>query len=140
MESKNHFITVDDEESIRRILKLIAKKVDPVCEVYDAKDGNEGYSTLEDLSKKDILGKIFMITDHGMPDKMGLDMLREIRDMGLAKKFGDKLRTYMVFSENRGYGEEIGRTAVEEGLVEGYFMKPADLSEIKSTLEKHFTS
>ncbi|MBR9702078.1 response regulator [Candidatus Pacearchaeota archaeon] len=142
MENKgrNHFIIVDDEDAIRDFLRQFAERADSECDIYEAKNGEECYNRLRELSKNGSYGKIFMTVDHGMPNLTGLDMLRKVKDTGLAKKFGDKLMTYMIFSEHQDYGEEIGIAAVEEGLAKGYRIKPASGMEIAALSRKHFTA
>ncbi|MFH1607786.1 MAG: response regulator [archaeon] len=132
MGDKKYFITVDDEELIRDSFRDVVEMLSDY-NVLGAKDGEEGFSLLEGLA--DEKPKTIMVTDHGMPNLNGLEMIRKIKEFGLMEKFGDNLRIYMNFSPAREYGEEIGKEAVGLGARE-YILKPKlDFYKVKEILD-----
>jgi len=134
---KKYFITVDDEEQIRRLLKKVAKKACPDCEVHESEDGEQGYACLERLSEGNE-SKILLFTDHGMPKLNGLDMIKKMDKTGLRKNFKDSFDFYMCFSESQNYGEEIGKEAVRIYGAKGYLKKPVSVTDAKKIIEEYF--
>ena len=132
---RNCFVTVDDEESIRKIYAKVVKNFYQECDVLEASDGEKGYALLEKLSSED--SKVFLLTDHGMPNLTGLEMIRKAKDGGLIKKMGENLKIYMLFSSSKDYGEEIGEKAVNFGA-EVYFLKPVSLRKIMELVKDYF--
>jgi DNA-binding response OmpR family regulator len=66
-------LVIDDEESIRKLISFILKKEGMV--VFEAADGNQGL-TIAAEHRPDLI-----ITDLLMPEKEGIETIREIRSL-----------------------------------------------------------
>ncbi|MDK2791460.1 MAG: two-component system, OmpR family, response regulator Irr [Deferribacteres bacterium] len=70
---KNKVLIIDDDYSVREFYKTFL--VENGYEVLTAEDGNEGYEVFKN-NKPDLI-----LLDISMPQKNGLDVLREIREV-----------------------------------------------------------
>lgn len=112
---------IDDEPYVREGLKYIIEWEKNGFEICgDAKDGNEAYSKIQSI-KPDIA-----LIDIQMPGKLGIDVIKEIKEQGINTKF-------VVIS---GYSDfEYAKRSIKYG-VEEYLLKPIDEEELLEIILK----
>ncbi|MDV4150356.1 response regulator [Clostridium sp. AL.422] len=108
-------LIIDDEHYVREGLKhIIDWQVNGFEICGEASDGDEGYSKILEL-KPDII-----LIDIQMPGKLGLDIIKESKEMGIKGKF-------IVIS---GYSNfDYAQKAIRYG-VKDYLLKPIDEGEL----------
>ncbi len=113
-------LIIDDETSVRILLKKMLEKED--YEVFEAQDGNKGM----DLYKK--FNPDLIITDLVMPEKEGLETIRELR----------KENSEIVIFAISGGGRIIPDTYLnlaEKLGANRTFSKPFDTDEMLSAIK-----
>lgn len=117
METKKQILICDDEEGVRESLNLI------LGEEYKLTFAATGNEALDFLNKTD---PDLVILDIKMPQKNGLEILRELR----MKK--PNMKVIMV----TGYKSvETASEATKHGILE-YITKPFESSLVKETIDK----
>jgi len=114
MTDKIKIIIADDHPVFRDGLKQLIEKEDNMCVTGEAEDGQKALELILE-NKPDIA-----ILDMSMPQKTGLDVLRELRN----KKIKTKIIFLTMFSE-----EDIFNEAMDLG-VEGYVLKESAENDI----------
>ena len=115
-------LIVDDSAAIRKILQRVLIQAEvPVGEVYEAGDGKEALTALENNS----VGLV--LSDINMPNMDGLEFLRNAKANGRWKD----LPIVMITTE--GSKAKV-MEAVELGAA-GYVRKPFTAAQIKEKLE-----
>ena len=113
-------LIVDDEKIERNGIKMLLKMAGIELEIFEACNGKEALSFLQE-NQVDIL-----LTDMKMPYVDGMDLLKEVCPENPQMKS-------IIFS---GYSEfEYAKTAMKMG-VKDYILKPVDPEEFKKTMEK----
>lgn len=122
MKNRPKILYVDDEPMN---LELFEINFSPVYEVFTSTNGYMGLEILkENLEIKGV------ISDLKMPLINGFDFLRMVKESFPAMK------CFLM----TGYDLNVEiANALNSGLILGHFMKPFDLNEIRSTLQKHLS-
>ena len=107
-------LVVDDEERIRRLLKMYLEREDYVIE--EAEDGNQALSMALENDYDCIL------LDLMMPGKDGIEVCRELRE---------KKATPVIMLTAKG--EEVNRVQGFEVGTDDYIVKPFSPREVVST-------
>lgn len=115
-----HFLIIDDHPVVREWLKTTLKSSFPDPEFAEAETAREAISLLP--IKR--WGVIFL--DLNLPDRGGLDLLRDIRAIAPDSPV-------LVFS-GRAEGE-VGRAALEAGAA-GFLPKMSSLNEIRQAINR----
>ncbi len=112
-------LVVDDSRTMRKIIILSLEAI-VVPDAIQAADGNEAFSLFEQR-KFDLI-----ITDWNMPEKNGLELLKDIR------KSNAEVPVFMVTTE-----AEKGRVteAIQAG-VNDYLVKPFTPDALREKIEK----
>ncbi len=116
-------LVVDDMASMRRILKNVLKKMG-FKNIFEADDG---MAAMEELEKNEI---DFIISDWNMPEKTGIELLKDIRA-------SEKYKTtpfLMVTAEGQ---KQNVVDAVQAGVSQ-YVIKPFTPEQIKEKLDAMF--
>ena len=108
-------LIIDDEPYVREGLKYIIDWRENGFEICgEAQDGDEGYNKILELNPDIVL------LDIQMPGKLGLDILKDVREKGLKGKF-------IIIS---GYSNfKYAQQAIKYG-VKDYLLKPIDEDEL----------
>lgn len=114
MKDKIKIIIADDHPIFRDGLKQLIEKEDNMSVTGEAEDGQKALELIQ-KNKPDIA-----ILDMSMPEKTGLDVLRELRN----KKMKTKIIFLTMFKE-----EDIFNEAMDLG-VEGYVLKESAENDI----------
>lgn len=114
MENKRSVLVIDDSPTVRRLVELVLSQEE--CEVYTARDGDEGL----DIARK-IIPSIILV-DFIMPRMNGYKLCKIIRSDSLLKDIPLILIT--------AKGEEVGQTFEEKFGVLHYFQKPFEPSSL----------
>lgn len=116
-------IVVDDEESIRDVLKRLLARLPspPPTEIVTAKDAQEAIALLE-------TGRFSMIvTDYAMPGRDGISLLAEVRE-----RWPGCLRMLMT-----GYTDEgVRRDAHARGGIASFIQKPMKGAHLLQTVHQ----
>lgn len=114
-------VIVDDEPNIRKGLKLIIDWDNLECEICgEATNGMEALEIIKE-NKPDIV-----ITDIKMPQMNGLDMIREVRSLGLKTQF-------IILSGHNEFS--FAQEALKNGARQ-YLLKPIDEDELAKTIKE----
>jgi two-component system chemotaxis response regulator CheY len=127
-----NILIVDDMSSIRDLIKKTLKALG-YKKIEEAQDGVEGFQKL--VQKKDTPEKFtLIISDWNMPNKNGLEFLREVR----AHQEFKNIPFILLTSESE-------RDQVTEAILAGvsqYIVKPFSpkvlIDKLKSTYAKHY--
>lgn len=118
---KKNILIVDNEKTFLDSLRIIVKKFDDEFEVYTAYSAKEA---MELMSSSDI---DLLITDIYMPDRDGLELIKEVRRKNSSPKIiaisGDTRYLKVAKSFGASYSLE----------------KPFELDELKSIIDKVFS-
>jgi len=116
---KKKILYVDDEQINCQMFTFNFRRQ---FEVFTALSGFEGLDLLE--KETDIVA---IVSDWKMPKMNGMEFIE------IAKSKRPELKTYILsgFDSN----SEI-KKSIEDQIVNGFFQKPMDISEIKETLSK----
>ena len=109
-------LIIDDEESIRNILKLFLEK-EKNLKIIEARDGKEGIKMFQKHKPKVI------ITDLNLPFLRGEEMVREIKKMA---------NPFIICMSAEIYLKDVAKAAGCDVFLE----KPFDLFEIKKIIDK----
>ena len=110
---KQRILVVDDEESIREFLEIMLRK-----EGYEVTTAEDGAAALEVVKKKSF---DLIISDLQMPNKTGLELLRDVRDIAPAT----------VFMMITAFGTtETAVEAMKMGAYD-YITKPFKIDEVR---------
>ena len=113
----SHVLVVDDEPSFRSLLRIALERAGH--EVREAEDGRQGLALYSEQAAD------LVITDLGMPEMTGLDMMAAMR-----KKFG-AVRTFVV----SGRGEADLQQAKAMGA-QAVWPKPFNFDEFLSAVRQ----
>ena len=121
-QDKRTILVVDDDDSIRLLYRRYLQRLG--FDVVEASNGVEGLARLKETPCE------LVITDIFMPEKEGLETIREIRelygaDIAIIAISGGGVMNAEVLLKMAG---RIGANAV--------FMKPVDLGELSETITK----
>jgi two-component system nitrogen regulation response regulator NtrX len=119
--AKNRILVIDDEESIRKLLKSRFEREG--YEVLTATQGEEGVQTLRQSS-----GVGVVVTDLRMPGVDGFEFLER------ARMYDAKVRTIVI----TGHGEkEAAVRALRDGAAD-YFEKPFEMEDLVQSVKRAF--
>ncbi|MCC6313131.1 MAG: sigma-54-dependent Fis family transcriptional regulator [Thermomicrobiales bacterium] len=119
-------LVADDDAAIRSILKEFLED-----EGYDVAEAGSGADVLAALASKDGSAPDLVLLDVRMPDKTGLDVLRELSN---ANKNGSQLPVIMM----TGFGaSNVAIEAMQLGAYD-YITKPFNLDEVLVTIQRYF--
>ncbi len=110
-------LVIDDDKGLREIIRLTLV---PNCEVKTAASVDEGMRIFQELRPDTV------IIDYQMPNKDGIQGIKEIREMD---------RDVPVILLTAFAELEMAREAMELGATE-YMTKPFNVTDLKSTVEK----
>jgi DNA-binding NtrC family response regulator len=117
MSQAHKVLLVDDEDSIRKAIRRVLK-----YEPYEILEASHPREALEIVRKTDIH---LVLSDHLMPDMLGMDLLRNIR---LVKP--EVIRIVLT-----GHAElSMAMQAINEGAIYRFLTKPWDNNEILVSL------
>ncbi len=112
MEEKIAILVVDDEDRIRRLLTMYLTR-----EGYEVDEAVDGAEALEKVLEKDY---DCILLDQMMPEKDGLEVLKELREM-------KKMIPVMMLTAK---GEEADRVTGFESGADDYIVKPFSPREV----------
>lgn len=116
---KKHILIVEDEQALLYSMKVMIEMLGDEFEVYSA---NNGKQALELLNRSDI---DLLVTDIFMPDKDGLELIREVQ-----KKYSS-----IKIIAMSGVGNHYLKVAKSFGA--SYVLnKPFEIDELKSAIHK----
>ena len=115
-------LVADDSRLMRKVISraLDALGVTDVCEAVDGVEAIEAFGR----GKFDLV-----LTDWNMPDKTGLEVLKEIRGQG------SNVPVIMITTES---DERRIKEAIQAGVTD-YLAKPFDTSKIREKLQKYIS-
>lgn len=113
-------LVVDDSGTMRKII-IRALNAVGITDIVEAGDGNEGLAAVKAHAFSLIL------TDWNMPNKSGLEMVKEIRATGA------KLPIFMVTTE----GEKSRVVEAIQAGISDYLVKPFTRESLEQKLEKY---
>ncbi len=118
-------LVVDDMASMRRILKNVLKKIG-FKNIFEADDG---FAALEELEKNKI---DLIISDWNMPQKTGIELLKDIRD---SEKY--KATPFLMVTAE---GQKQNVIEAVQAGVSQYVVKPFTPEQIVEKLDIMFKS
>ncbi len=110
-------LVVDDEESYRGLLKTYLEEIGFVC--HTAKDAFEADHIIQENTFH------LVVCDIVMPDKNGLDLMKEVR----------KERPQIDFILMTGFSQHDYSEIIHEGAID-FIKKPFELKELKAKIER----
>lgn len=113
-------LVVDDARMMRTIVRRCLEALS-VHDIDEAEDGVEGITKFRSDSYD------LVLTDWNMPNKNGLDLLKEIRQIN------QEVPVLLVTTE----GQRGNVTAAIQAGVTGYVLKPFDQADLKKKLEAY---
>lgn len=118
------YLHIDDESAERLLVELALKEADPGCTLISADSVDNGLRELRSLMRSGPAAGVLVITDMKMPERDGLDFIREVRD-------DPAINTVpVVVLSTSNHGPDI-RAAYESGAA-AYHVKPLGLTESKA--------
>jgi two-component system response regulator AtoC len=122
--SMPNILIVDDDAAIRDVLRNLLED-----EAYDVEEGESGANVLEALRRPDGSRPDLVMMDIRMPDKNGLEVLRDARGTD-----GGQLPIIVMTA----YGSSnVAIDAMRSGAYD-YITKPFDLEEVVLTVQRFF--
>ena len=118
------YVHIDDESAERVLLELALKEADPDCTLISADSVDAGLQELRALMRSGPSAGILVITDMKMPERNGLDLIREVR----ADPAINSVPVVVLSTSN--HGPDI--RAAYEGGAAAYHVKPLGLGESKA--------
>ncbi len=119
-----NILIADDDAAIRDVLRNLLED-----EAYDVEEGESGAAVLEALSRPDGGKPDLVMMDIRMPDKNGLEVLRDARGNN-----GGQLPVIVMTA----YGSSnVAIEAMRSGAYD-YITKPFDLDEVLLTIQRYF--
>lgn len=114
-QNRRRILVVDDEESIRRVLRasLIGPSADPLYQVYDAENVKEAEQLLIERRPE------LVILDLALPDGRGIDVLKRLREWSTVP--------VIILSAQDGDSEKV--EALDAGA-DDYVTKPFSTTEL----------
>ncbi|CAA9565098.1 MAG: Response regulator of zinc sigma-54-dependent two-component system [uncultured Thermomicrobiales bacterium] len=115
---------VDDDAAIRDVLRNLLED-----EAYDIEEGETGANVLEAINRSDGARPDLVMMDIRMPDKNGLEVLREARGT-------DRAQLPVIVMTAYG-SSNVAIDAMRSGAYD-YITKPFDLEEVVLTVQRFF--
>ncbi len=117
-------LIVDDDAAIRDVLRNLLED-----EAYDIEEGESGANVLEAINRSDVTRPDLVMMDIRMPDKNGLEVLREARGT-------DRAQLPVIVMTAYG-SSNVAIDAMRSGAYD-YITKPFDLDEVVLTVQRFF--
>lgn len=118
------YVHIDDESAERMLLELALKEADPDCTLISTSTVDAGLQELRSLMRSGPAAGVLVITDLKIPDRDGLDLIREVRTDPAINSVP------VVVLSTSSHGPDI--RAAYEGGAAAYHVKPMGLSESKA--------
>ncbi|MBU0801118.1 MAG: response regulator, partial [Alphaproteobacteria bacterium] len=113
---KIKILVIDDDQLLRVVIGKILKKIE--CEMLEAKDGNEALAIFQ--AKKPHL----VITDILMPDKEGLETIKDIRKLdpavpiiAMSSGGGTNYMSFLQYAKRLGANQTMAKPIMPDDLL-----------------------